>query len=397
MLHMIQEAPPDPILGLTEAFNKDARAHKINLSIGVFQDTLGHTPLLQCVRDAEARLIKRMAGRAYLPIAGLPGYGEAVRTLLFGPETVADQGCILCVQTPGGTGALRIAAELIRTQFPAARLWMSDPTWPNHPKIFAAAGVACLTYPYHPDEHGRLQLEPLLSALSASRPGDAVLLHACAHNPSGMDPLPEQWRALAAVLRERQLLPVIDMAYQGFARGLEEDRGGLDILAAACPELLVASSFSKNFSLYSERIGALVLRAGDAGTAGKAFSRVKAIVRTIYSNPPAHGALIVTTILEDAALRATWLQELEGMRRQLVSMRSLLAEGLNKRGLTLLAEVLGRQQGMFSYAGFTDEQVRRLREDHAVYMVKGGRLNVAGLSPERIDAVCDAIVATQPA
>ncbi len=392
MFEQIQPAPPDPILGLTEAFKKDERPGKINLGVGVYKDANGTTPILKCVKEAERRLLEQEKSKSYLPIDGAPQYGELVRQLLWGPQhEVVTSGRAVTLHTPGGTGALRVAADFIHKMFPSARIWCSKPTWANHPGVFQEAGIQVESYPYLNAETHQLDLEAMLSALQQASPGDVVCLHACCHNPTGIDPTPQQWEKIADVIYQRGLLPLVDFAYQGFAYGLEEDATGLRILTRPGKELLVASSFSKNFGLYCERVGALTLVASDAQVAQAALSQLKICVRRNYSNPPFHGGAIVMTVLQDAELRQLWEQEVADMRNRINRMRELFADTMAKKTSARDFSFIKQQRGMFSMSGLTPEQVDRLREEHAIYIVRSGRINVAGMTEESMERLCDAV------
>ena len=390
----LEPAPPDSILGLTEQFKFDPRSHKINLASGVYVDETGTTAVLETVSEAERRILAAQTTKLYKPIAGDPAYTHAVRELVFGsghPALAADR--IETLHTPGGTGGLRVAADLVRRLRPGSTVWLSDPTWPNHPQLFEAAGLLKRTYPYLDARAGGLDLDGMLGALGGAAPGDVVVLHACCHNPCGVDPSPEQWRAIAGVIAERGLWPLIDFAYQGFGDGLREDAGGLLAIAARVPDLLVVSSFSKNFSVYDERVGALSIVAGSASEASVLLSHAKAVVRTNYSNPPAHGGEIVATILLDPPLRARWEAEVSAMRGRIQGNRRRFVEGLYAAGVPIDPAPLLRQRGMFSLLPMTVEQVARLQRDHGVYVVGKGRVNVAGLTNANIGPASAAIAA----
>lgn len=392
MFETIQMAPADPILGLTEAFNKDPNPAKINLGVGVYKDADGKTPILECVRRAEERLLQEESTKAYLPITGSPEYAEAVQGLLFGAEhEIRASGRAVTAHTPGGTGALRVGGDFIKQMFPGARIWVSDPTWKNHDGVFGAAGLEMKTYPYYDAEGKCLASDDMLAALNAVPEGDVVLLHACCHNPTGMDPGPEQWQAIAKAAAERKFLPFIDFAYQGFGDGLDEDAAGLGAFCRPGCELLIASSFSKNFGLYRERTGALTIVTASEGAAQTAASQLKICIRRNYSNPPAHGGAIVTTVLNDPEMRALWLREVREMRDRINAMRKLFVDTLKAKGVTRDFSFITRQKGMFSFSGLTREQVDALREKRSIYIVGSGRINVAAMTPANIDTLCEAI------
>jgi aspartate aminotransferase len=391
MFEHITKAPPDAILGLTEAFAADQSPHKINLAVGVYKDATGQTPVLRCVKAAEQKLIDTEKTKTYLGIEGLPDYRNQVRTMLFG-ESV-DAAKVAVVQTPGGTGGVRVAADFVAAQFPRATVWVSTPTWENHVNIFAAAGLQTQGYRYLDASRTGLDFDAMLDDLrTKSSPGDVLLLHACCHNPTGVDPTPEQWATIAELLAEKQLLPLVDFAYQGFGKGLEEDAVGLRTILKACPELLVASSFSKNFGLYSERVGAaaLVATTADAATAG--LSQLKRVVRSNYSNPPRHGAAVVSTVLGDPELSKMWKQELAEMRERISQMRVALVKALRDGGAKRDFGFLLDQSGMFSYTGLTPMQVDRLRSEKALYIVGSGRINVAGITNTNLPSLTEALL-----
>ncbi|MBI4556365.1 MAG: aspartate/tyrosine/aromatic aminotransferase [Candidatus Hydrogenedentes bacterium] len=392
MFEGIQAAPQDPILGLTEAFRKDPAPWKINLSIGVYKDGDGNTPVLHSVKQAEERILRQESSKDYLSIHGSAAYGKAVQSFLFGPDhEILKSKRAETAHTPGGTGALRVAGDFLRKLFPHARIWLSDPTWPNHPGVFRAAGLEIHTYPYYDSEAKGLQFRQMIECLRTIPAGDAVLFHASCHNPTGIDPTLEQWAEIADVAAKQRFLPLFDYAYQGLGDGIEEDSAGLLHFCRPGRELLVASSFSKNFGLYNERVGALTLVATDEANVQSAFSHIKTCIRANYSNPPAHGGAIVTTVLNDPKLRAEWEVELRVMRDRINGMRRLFVETLKANGAKGDFSFLTRQRGMFSYSGLTKEQVLRLREKYGVYLVDSGRINVAGMTEANMDALCNAI------
>jgi len=387
----VPSAPPDPILGLSAAFAADDRSHKISLGVGEYRDASGKTPVLDVVRAAEARLLAAGSSKTYLPIDGTPAYGRLVRELVFGQDR-ADSADTVTVQTPGGTGALRVAADFIANHFPDARIWLPDPTWANHPKIFEAARVPCLSYRYYNSEAKGLDAPGMLEALHQTEKGDVVLLHACCHNPSGVDLDADTWQAAGKLLADRGVLALVDFAYQGFGDGLEQDAAGLRLFCEQVPEMFVATSYSKNFGLYQDRVGALTVVTGSADRAETVLSQLKICVRTSFSNPPAHGSALVTCILSDEGLRVDWLVELTQMRERINGMRQTLVEGLQRHGASQDFSFITRQKGMFSFSGLDPKQVERLREEHAVYIVGSGRINVAGVTPDNVDALCRAVV-----
>ena len=385
-------APPDPILGLSEAARSDPRPWKLDLSLGVYVDESGGVPVMGSVLDAERQLAERRDSKAYLPIGGRPTYGAAIRDLLFGPgNRMARWSSSVTVQTPGGTGALRVAADFLAQSGANRTVWLSEPTWPNHPQLFRFAGFAVRGYPYLDDTGRRLDLDRLVGTLRTARRGDVVVLHGACHNPSGVDPDADAWRAIADVLEERALLPIVDLAYQGFSRGIREDADWADGLARPGLEFLVCSSCSKNFTLYNERVGALTLVATDAARATAALSHLKVAIRANYSNPPAHGADVVESVLGDPRLRDRWERELAAMRRRIQDNRSALVDALESAGLAGDWGPLRSQRGMFALLGLTSGQVARLRDEFAVYAVTGGRINVAGLTPAGFPRLVEAL------
>ncbi len=395
MFDSLPLAPPDAILGLTDAFKRDTNPNKINLSAGVYKDEQGNTPILACVKEAERRLLSSEKSKGYLSIEGHPEYASRVQELLFGAlgEVLASKRAFT-VQTPGGTGSLRVAADFLKKHFPAAKVWVSKPTWANHAAIFTAAGQQVETYAYL-DAAGRgLDFPAMKAALSQIPAGDVVLLHACCHNPSGVDPTAEQWKEIAAIVHERNILPLVDFAYQGFGAGIVEDAVGLKELAQPGKELLICSSFSKNFGLYGERVGALTVVTSSEEAVQRALSQVRISVRTNYSNPPTHGAAIVATVLGDADLRKQWDQELAAMRNRIHAMRRLFVETMKKKAPQHDFSFLQSQSGMFSFSGLSNLQVDELKNKHGVYVVgSGGRINVAGMTRDNMEPLCTAIAA----
>ncbi|MFB4339952.1 amino acid aminotransferase [Pantoea sp. CS_6] len=394
MFESISAAPADPILGLADLFRADDRPNKINLGIGVYKDETGKTPVLTSVKKAEQYLLENETSKNYLSIDGLPDFAHCTQELLFGKgNALISAGRIRSAQTPGGTGALRIAADFLATQTSVKRVWVSNPSWPNHKNVFNAAGLEVCEYSYYDAVNHTLDFDNMLASLKEVKAGDVVLFHGCCHNPTGIDPTTEQWQQLAALSKANGWLPLFDFAYQGFARGLEEDAEGLRLFAASHQELIVASSYSKNFGLYNERVGAITLVASDAATADTAFSQVKYTIRANYSNPPSHGAAVVATILGNDALRTIWQQELSDMRQRIQRMRQLFVNTLAEKGAQQDFSFIIKQNGMFSFSGLTKDQVIRLREEFGVYAVNSGRVNVAGMTPDNMSALCEAIVA----
>ena len=388
----LSPAPPDPILGLTEAFKADTRPGKVNLAVGVYIDDTGVTPVIPSVLAAERRLLDKAGSKGYLPIDGRPAFKSAVRDLIFGADSeIVRSGRSVTAQTPGGTGALRVAADFLLQTGSSKTIWLSDPTWPNHPQLFSIAGFAVQTYPYL-DETGRqVDVGKMLGALRSAVPGDVVLLHGSCHNPSGVDPDQATWAAIGEVIVERELLPIVDFAYQGFGFGLREDADWLSGLARPGLEFLVCTSYSKNFALYNERVGALTIVAADSSRAASALSHVKIAIRSNYSNPPAHGADIVATILNDPTLRAQWEVDLAAMRNRILGNRAALVDALVAANVPGNWEPIRRQRGMFALLGLSAEQVARLRDEFAVYVVGRGRINVAGFTAANLPQVVAAV------
>jgi aspartate aminotransferase len=394
MFNRLDVAPPDPILGLEEAFNRDANPAKINLSVGVYKDGNGNTPVFDTVKRAEEIILRDETSKTYLGIDGMPEYAAAVQALVFGADHPIVTGRLaVTADTPGGTGGLRVAADFVKRVSPHATIWVSQPTWPNHPNVFRAAGLAVETYPYFNAADNSLALDAMLTALSQLPAGDVVVLHGSCHNPTGIDPTPEQWTSIAGVVEERKLLPLVDFAYQGLAEGLRADAAGILALWQPGRELMVASSFSKNFGLYNERVGALTLVADSPPAAQAALSHIKTCIRANYSNPPAHGAKIVTTILRSPELSSEWEAEVAAMRHRIWKMRRSFVAGLAALGVTRDFSYIERQHGMFSFTGLTKDQVRRLREEYSIYIVDSGRINVAGMTEANLPILCKAIAA----
>ncbi|MCA9424832.1 MAG: aspartate/tyrosine/aromatic aminotransferase [Candidatus Omnitrophica bacterium] len=392
MFESLVEPTPDAILGLTEAFKKDSNPEKINLSVGVYKDSKGVTPIFRAVKEAEKRLTDLEKSKGYLPINGSEEYGNAVQALLFGEgHEIVSSSRAATAHTPGGTGGLRVAADFLVRMYPGKKIWISDPTWANHPNIFQAAGLEIETYPYFDASKNDLDFDSMIQALGQIPKGDAVLLHGCCHNPTGIDPSVEQWKEIAKVVGERGLLPLVDFAYQGLADGLTEDAVGFLNLCQPGRELLIASSFSKNFGLYNERVGALTVVAADSASAEKAIGHIKTCIRCNYSNPPFHGGGIVTTILNDAALRKDWESEVAEMRVRINGMRTLFVKTLADKGVDRDFGFITRQRGMFSFSGLTKDQVERLKKEYAIYIVGSGRINVAGMTEDNMGRLCDAI------
>jgi aspartate aminotransferase/aromatic-amino-acid transaminase len=392
MFENIEMAPADPILGLTEAYKKDARPEKINLGVGIYMNEKGVTPIFDSVKRAEKLLVEKETTKSYLPIPGAPEYGAEVRKLIFGAdhEIIANKRAVTA-HTPGGTGALRVGGDFVKRIFPNARIWISAPSWENHKGVFTAAGLEVKTYPYYDAEKKALAFEDMMRVLNEVPSGDVVLFHACCHNPTGMDPNAEQWSEIAATVERRGFLPFVDFAYQGLGDGLDEDAAGVRKLCKPGKELIISSSFAKNFGLYNERAGAITLVTPSEENAARAFSQLKLSIRTNYSNPPAHGGLVVTTVLSNPELRALWVKEVKDMCARIQSMRELFVNTLKAKGVARDFSFITRQKGMFSYSGLTRDQVDALRDKHGIYIVGSGRINVAAMTPSNMEPLCNAI------
>jgi len=394
LLNAVELAPKDPILGVTEAFNADTNIEKANLGVGVYYDDNGKLPLLECVKRAEREITEHAAPRGYLPIDGLPAYDKAVQSLLFGADNeIVLTGRAVTVQALGGPGALKIGADFLRKFAPGAQVWLSDPSWENHRALFESAGFVVNTYPYYDAATRGLDFKRMTEGLERIPNGSIVVLHACCHNPSGVDPTPEQWTRILEIVRARGLVPFLDMAYQGFAEGLDADGAVVRHFAATPGPLFVSSSFSKSFSLYGERVGALSVVTSSKDESARVLSQLKRVIRSNYSNPPTHGGHIVAIVLTNPELRALWETELGGMRERIREMRQALVEKLKQRKPTADFGFVVKQRGMFSYTGLSKEQVRRLREEFSVYAIDTGRICVAALNSRNINHVADAIAA----
>ncbi len=392
MFEQVSMAPADPILGLTDAFKNDPRAEKINLGVGIYKNENGQTPILATVKEAEKRLLAEETTKSYLTIEGIAAYGVAVQKLLFGQDSeILQANRARTAQVPGGTGALRTGADFAVTKLGIKKIWVSNPTWANHGNVFKTAGLEVAQYDYYNPQSKDLDFSAMLASLEQVETGDLVLFHGCCHNPTGIDPTPEQWEILAKLTADLGAIPFFDFAYQGFAKGVEEDAQGLRIFAKYNKELLVANSFSKNFGLYNERVGGITLVAEDSEIAESAFSQIKAGIRSNYSNPPVHGAAIVTTILNDPQLYQQWDKEVADMRDRIKEMRELFVTTLKEIGVKRDFEFINGQNGMFSFSGLTVEQVNRLKEEFAVYIVGSGRISVAGMTKDNMLPLCHAI------
>ena len=391
MFESLQPMPADAILGLIVEHQEDPRAEKIDLGVGVYRTTEGATPVLDVVKQAERRLIETQDSKAYLGTAGNASFNSAMQSLTFGQAEVGDR--LLTVQTPGGSGSLRVAAGLILRAQDSATVWVSDPTWNNHVPLLGGAGLQLEPYPYYDSATHEIRIDAMLESLSAAPKGDLVLFHACCHNPSGLDPNEEQWRQITDVVAERELVPFIDMAYQGFANDLDSDAFAVRHMAGRVPEMIVSTSCSKNFGLYRERVGSLSFLVADSGTRQTLASQASSYVRTLYSMPPDHGAAVVSSVLHDAELREGWIVELNAMRNRLREMRELLYGALEEKAPGHDFSHLVRATGMFCFLGISVEQVGRLKKDFGVYMVDSSRINVAGITPGNVGYLAEAIAA----
>ncbi|WP_145010214.1 amino acid aminotransferase [Pseudomonas oryzihabitans] len=390
----VEMAPRDPILGLNEAYNADARPHKVNLGVGVYYDEQGRIPLLRAVAEAEKQRVAAQAPRGYLPIEGIAAYDQAVQHLLFGAESsLIKEGRAITVQAVGGTGALKIGADFLKRLLPGAVVAISDPSWENHRALFEGAGFPVQSYRYYDAASNGLNREGFLADLQALPERSVVVLHACCHNPTGVDLQPADWQAVLEVAKARNLVPFLDIAYQGFGDGIEEDAQAVRLFADSGLTFLVSSSFSKSFSLYGERVGALTLVSESREESARVLSQVKRVIRTNYSNPPTHGATIVATVLSNPELRALWEAELGEMRQRIRTMRHALVEGLAAAGATRDFAFVNAQRGMFSYSGLTAEQVERLKTDFGIYAVSTGRICVAALNERNLPPTIQAIAA----
>ena len=388
----VEMAPRDPILGLTEAFNADTRATKVNLGVGVYLDDSGQIPLLGAVRTAEKARLEALPPRGYQPIDGPVAYNQAVQRLLFGEDSaLLKEGRVLTIEALGGTGALKVGADYLRRLLPDATVFISDPSWENHRALFEYAGFAVQTYPYYDSLTRGVNFDAMIAGLNALTAGSIVVLHACCHNATGADLDAAQWGAVIDVIGARGLVAFVDMAYQGFADGISEDALALDLFVASGLQFLVASSFSKSFSLYGERVGALSVVTANRDEAARVMSQIKRIVRTNYSSPPTHGGAVVAAVLASPELRRVWEGELAEMRARILAIRASLVDKLEGRGGAQDFAFIARQRGMFSYTGLSVEQVDRLREQYGIYAVSTGRICVAALNTRNIDYVAEAI------
>lgn len=394
MFEELQNLPEDPILGLMAAFKADPNPNKVDLGVGVYRNDAGATPVLRAVKEAEHRLELSEDTKAYLPQMGDPAFNRTIVDLVFGADHAAvTEQRVRSVQTPGGCGALRIGAEVIKRGRPDARVWVSSPTWPNHIPLIGGTGLEFKEYPYYDRAAHRIDFDAMLAALQQAQANDVVLLHGCCHNPSGADLSHDQWREVTALASQIGFTPFVDIAYQGLGEGLQEDAFGIRWMAANLPELLVASSCSKNFGLYRERTGAIMFVAARTDQAARTQSQAAHAARQIYSMPPAHGALIAGAILESEELRNSWEEELTEMRDRINGMRGLLVQKLNTNSVGVNFDFIERERGMFSFLGIKPEQVKQLREEYGVYMVDSTRINVAGVNSGNVDYLSESVLA----
>ncbi|MBE7214555.1 aspartate/tyrosine/aromatic aminotransferase [Shewanella benthica] len=397
MFDTLTAMPADPILGLMTKYKQDTRANKIDLGVGVYKDEVGHTPILNCVKKAEQHRIDTEETKVYIGPTGSAQFNSLLGELAFGkdnPALLADR--IRTVSTPGGTGALRVAAEFIKrassaTQSQTAVIWVSDPTWANHTGLFEAAGIEVKTYPYYDYDNKSLKFDEMKAALSQVGPDDVVLLHACCHNPSGMDLSEAQWDQIIEITQQQGFTPLIDMAYQGFGVGVDEDAYGVRKMAASVENMILCSSCSKNFGLYRERIGACSILGRDTASVNVAFSVLLYVVRCIYSMPPAHGAAIVETILGSDELKQQWLDELKIMRDRINGNRNMLVEKLIEKGVKRDFGFIAQQKGMFSFLGINPQQVERMQQEYGIYMVDSSRISIAGIGLANVDYLAESI------
>lgn len=394
LFESVEQAPRDPIFGLNEQYNADSRDTKVNLGVGIYYDDDGRLPLLQAVHKAEVALVQSGAARGYLPIEGIPGYNSGAQTLLFGKDsTLAASGRVLTAQALGGTGALKLGADFLKRLLPDSHVVISDPSWENHRALFERAGFQVDSYPYYDAETNGLDFDAMAACLKALPAQTIVILHACCHNPTGVDPTPEQWQEIARIIQNNNLVPFFDIAYQGFGEGLEQDAAVIRLFADMDMTMLISSSFSKSFSLYGERVGALTLVSSSAEESSRVLSQLKRVIRTNYSTPPTHGARIVAEVLNTPELYTLWQQELGGMRERIREMREQLTRKIHAQGVEKDFSFVLNQRGMFSYSGLTSAQVDRLRDEYGIYAVGTGRICVAALNSGNIDYVARAVAA----
>lgn len=392
MFERLNAVAADPILGIIAAHAADTNPKKIDLGIGVYKDEQGNTPILECIKKAERILVDTESSKTYLGPPGVAGFNSAMTQLIFGEHSdVVQEGRVRTIQTPGGTGALRVGADLIDAAHPGCTIWVSDPTWANHNAVFSAPGLNIEVYPYFDSASSSLRFDDMMQVLAQRGPGEVVLFHACCHNPCGVSPSPEQWEAITDLAAERGFTPMVDMAYLGFERGLEEDALSVRLFAEKCPELIVASSCSKNFAVYRERTGALSVVCKDSQKADDIVTVINSLTRKNYSMPPTHGPAIVDIILHSDELTALWHEELTGMRNRINGLREMMVERIAAAGIERDFSFLQRQSGMFSFLGLSVEQVQRLRKEFSIYTVNSARVNIASFNQNNIDYFVSAL------
>lgn len=389
MFESLQMMPADAILGLIAEHREDPRANKIDLGVGVYRNAAGDTPVLDSVKKAEHRLLDTQTSKSYIGTAGDPAFNAAMQAMTFADSAPDDR--LVTIQTPGGSGSLRVAAGLLLRACADTTVWVTEPTWANHVPLLGGAGLQLKPFPYYDAKRHVIEIDAMLGALRTAPKNDVVLLHACCHNPSGLDPTEDEWLAIADIIVERELVPFVDSAYQGFARNIDDDSFIIRHLAARVPEMIVSNSCSKNFGLYRDRVGTISLLSADAAISGVMSSQINNYVRTLYSVPPDHGAAVVSMILNDDALRAEWLTELNAMRDRLNDMRVLLHSELQQKAPDHDFSHLVRANGMFCFLGISADQVARMKQDFGIYMVNSSRINVAGITPENVSHLSDAI------
>ena len=390
----LEQLPADAIIGIMALSRADQSPNKVDLSVGVYQDETGTTPIMKCVRRAEQQVIDEQATKAYVAIAGNAGFNRGMERLIFGADhEVLENGRVATVQTPGGSGGLCVAAHLLHRSKPSARVHISDPSWPNHLPLLKLAGLHLQEYPYYDHHEHRIDFESMVAAVERINVGGVLLLHGCCHNPCGADLSHEQWHVLAELCKRRRIVPFIDLAYQGLSEDIESDAFGVRFMAEHVPELIVVASCSKNFGLYRERVGAVCVVSQDEKTRDAVFSNLSNVARGLYSMPPDHGASIVARVLEDTELRSLWESEVAEIRERINGLRALLVEKLQERGTPVDFSFVGQERGMFSFLGISRDQVVRLREEFHVYMVESSRINIAGINASNVDYVADSIAA----
>lgn len=394
MFNRLELLPPDPILGLSAAFKQDPRPNKIDLGVGVYKDAQGNTPVLAAIKEAEKQLFGIEDSKSYIAQVGVESFNSGITELVLGENhRVLKENRVAAVMSPGGTGALRLCSELIAVMNPSATVWVGDPTWANHIPVIKGAGLSIANYPYYKKGASSVSFDEMIVALEGATSGDAVLLHGCCHNPCGADLSREQWRIVAELVGRKGLLPFIDIAYQGFGEGLDEDAFGVRLMADQVPEVLVASSCSKNFGLYRERTGAVLTIAESEEKARAAQSHVAHIARGIYSMPPAHGGYLAGMVMADKTLRQLWEKELTEMRNRMNDLRTLFVRKMSDKNSPVDFSFIEKQFGMFSFLGISSEQINKLRDDYAIYIVGSSRINVAGINESTVDYLTEALIA----